>query len=316
MRGRLATACLLGAGLLLALPAAAPAQEPTYTAGQDVAPAFEGWVKHADGSQALVFGYMNRNWEEEPDVPIGANNTFSPGPADRGQPTHFLPRRNRFVFEVPVPADFGEQQLVWTLTVHGKTLKAYGSLNRDYFMDNVVLMSETGALGPGSSDPKIRANKPPDVDLETGTELQARVGVPLTLSVKVTDDGVPPRQANSLPLTKDGTLDLQRALARKTGSITVNKINGLHFSWFPYRGPRAMTFDPPQVKTWEDTRSYADSPWSLFDWVPPELPADGRWVARVTFTKPGTYVLRGRADDGGLYSDVQVTVHVAGTDSQ
>jgi hypothetical protein len=33
-------------------------------------------------------------------------------------------------------------------------------------------------------------------------------------------------------------------------------------------------------------------------------------VSEVTFAEPGTYILRGRADDGGLYSDVEVTVHV------
>jgi len=38
---------------------------------------------------------MNRNWLEEVGVPIGEDNAFSPGPADRGQPTRFLPRRNR-----------------------------------------------------------------------------------------------------------------------------------------------------------------------------------------------------------------------------
>ena len=116
-------------------------------------------------------------------------------------------------------------------------------------MDNVVLMSETGALGPGTSDPKLRANTPPTVNLETGGELQARVGVPLTLSAKVTDDGQPPRVENSLPVTKEVQVDLKKALARKTGSVTVGKMNGLYFAWFPYRGPRAMTFDPPQVKT-------------------------------------------------------------------
>jgi hypothetical protein len=45
-------------------------------------------------------------------------------------------------------------------------------------------------------------------------------------------------------------------------------------------------------------------------WTAPELPEDGRWVSEVTFDEPGTYVLHGRADDGGLYTDVEVTVRV------
>jgi hypothetical protein len=35
-------------------------------------------------------------------------------------------------------------------------------------------------------------------------------------------------------------------------------------------------------------------------------------VSEVIFSEPGTYILRGRADDGGLYADKEVTVHVRG----
>jgi hypothetical protein len=44
------------------------------------------------------------------------------------------------------------------------------------------------------------------------------------------------------------------------------------------------------------------------------VPAGGRvrWVSEVTFSEPGTYILRGRADDGGLYSDSEITVRVEG----
>ena len=59
-------------------------------------PAYEGWERNADGSFNLVFGTMNRNWAEELDIPIGPANTIEPGDPDQGQPTHFLPRRNRF----------------------------------------------------------------------------------------------------------------------------------------------------------------------------------------------------------------------------
>ena len=138
------------------------AQSLSYTSGQIVSPAYEGWEQDPDGSKYFVFGYMNKNWEEELDVPIGAANSFAPGDADRGQPTHFLPRRNRFVFRVPVPKGFSEKdELVWTLTTQGKTTKAYASLRTDYLIDDMVKASETGALGPGTSNPTVRSNKPP-----------------------------------------------------------------------------------------------------------------------------------------------------------
>jgi hypothetical protein len=95
----------------------------------------------------------------------------------------------------------------------------------------------------------------------------------------------------------------------------VEKITGLNMSWFVYRAPEdveaqsVVSFDPPQVAVWEDTRPFSNSPWAPF-WIPPEPPEDGRWITEITFTEAGTYVLRGRADDGGLFTDEDVTVRV------
>ena len=287
------------------------AQGLTYASGQTLSPAFEGWGQNPDGSFSLLFGYMNRNWEAEPDIPVGSDNNFSPGAADRGQPTHFLPRRNRFVFKVQVPADFGEQELAWTLRTNGVERKAYGSLKPDYLVDNMVIMSETGTLGAGRSDAELRGHEPPVVELEMDSVIDARVGQPVTLAAHVTDDGLPKRSTRSLPLNDDGTLNLEAAM-RTPSRITVQKVMGLHLTWYVYRGPVGgdVSFTPGQIAPWEDTRPYSNSPWSSF-WVPPELPEDGRWVTEVTFHVPGTYVLQGRADDGGLFTDKRVTVRVS-----
>ena len=289
----------------------AAAQGLTYASGQTISPAFEGWEENADGSFSLLFGYMNRNWEEEPDLPVGSDNNFSPGSADRGQPTHFLPRRNRFVFKVQVPADFGEKELVWTLNVRGEERKAYGSLRPDYYVDNVVIMSETGTLGPGTSNEELRQHTAPVVELEMESVIDAQVGRPVTLAAHVSDDGVPGRGRGRTPVNDDGTLNLDRAM-RTPSRITVQKVMGLHLTWYVYRAPvgSKVTFNPGQISPWEDTRPYSNSPWASF-WVPPELPEDGRWVTEVTFHQPGTYVLQGRADDGGLFTDNRVTVRVS-----
>ena len=42
----------------------------SYQSGQNVSPAYEGWIQNEDGSKTMVFGYMNRNWSEELDVPV------------------------------------------------------------------------------------------------------------------------------------------------------------------------------------------------------------------------------------------------------
>src|SRR6516225_7354729 len=194
--GQLTTMTKLTAGssaLLVAIAfgsAAVSGQMLSFTRGQTVAPAYEGWEQGTNGSKYFVFGYMNRNWEEEIDVPVGPENRFAPGNPDQGQPTRFLPRRNRFVFKVQVPAGFKEKdELVWTLTSHGKTEKAYASLRPDYILDDVVKASETGALGAGTSSPEVRANQPPTVRVEEIKNRTVKVGEPLTMIADVKDDG-------------------------------------------------------------------------------------------------------------------------------
>ena len=291
----------------------------SYQRGQNISPAFEGWEENEDGSFSLVFGYHNRNWAEELDVPVGPENFISPGPEDQGQPTHFLPRRNRFTFKVRVPADFGDQELVWTLTTQGTTEHAYGSLRIDYKLDNMVIASETGALGIGVSNAETRANQRPTLHVEGETVRRVRVGQPVTIRARLEDDGLEAaieRQERTMraraaaAAAREGPPTLTASQLRPPTRITVNKRVHHHVAWFLFRGEGEVEFDPPQVKTWEDTRTGANSPWAPH-WAPPPIPEDGVWVTTVTFDRPGTYVLRGRGDDGALYHDQDVTIIVA-----
>jgi hypothetical protein len=332
-----ATMLLAGAALAITVQTGSA---QSYSRGQNISPAFEGWEENADGT-FFLFGYMNRNWEEEIDVPVGPDNSIQPGGPDLGQPTHFLPRRNRFMFRVRVPKNFTEKdEMIWTLTTKGKTEKAYATLRTDYKVDDVVIASETGSLGAGTSSPEIRANKRPVVKVEGEKKRSARVGQPLSVVAIVTDDGVPRRRGGAGAEGAQGARGAQgrggrgaQQAAGETPSadpgnpvqglpgqnrnpaynppsrITVGKANGLHLSWFVYRGAGKVTFEPPQVKVWEDTRAGTNSPWAAL-WQPPPLPADNRWTAQATFTEPGTYVLRARADDGALYADDEITVTV------
>ena len=297
--GRLAALLVQTAVSLLVVQTGAA---QSYSSGQPVYPAYEGWEKNEDGTFNLVFGYMNDNWQEELNVPIGPENNLQPGVPDQGQPAHFLPRRNRFIFRVKVPKDFGAKEAVWTLTTHGKTQKAYGSLRPDLVIENVDIMSETGALGAGTSNPELRGDKPPVVKIEGAKNRDAKVGQPVTLVTVVTDDGIPKVRRFSPEI-------VQRISARPPSRPTVAKNLGLYMAWFVYRGAGTVTFEPSQAKVWEDTRSGANSPWAPI-WVSPAVPADGKYVAKVTFDEPGTYVLCARADDGALTTDEFVTINV------
>ena len=259
----------------------ASSQMLSYNSGQNVSPAFEGWEKNDDGSFNMMFGYMNRNWVEEVDVPVGPDNNIAPGLPDQGQPTHFQPRRNRFVFKVRVPADWGKKELVWTLTTKGKTEKAFASLREDSLVDNIVQASEQGALGAGVSSPAIRANTAPEITIDTG-ERRAQIGQPLTLIAFAKDDGVPrprygpdsreaeraaaarARATNTTPPAPvaRGTMTFDPAAQRPPSAITVGSQTGLRHSCFVYRGAGRVEFTPRQAKVWEDTRAGANSPWA------------------------------------------------------
>ena len=217
--------CVGGATLILAvgLPVLAGAQDTKvdapipHTDGQSVSASFEGWYPNQEGTRSLVFGYFNRNYDEHLDLPVGPENRFEPGPADRGQPTHFYPRRQTGVFAVVVPADFGDQQLTWTLTAHGVTIAIPGHLRPEWI---ITALEEVTS---GNTPPVIRFGGP---DAEPGqgplgirsAALTATVGVPTTVTVWATDDGI--RKA--------------RAAGRPSRSGVV---------WSTYRGAGSVSFD-------------------------------------------------------------------------
>jgi autonomous glycyl radical cofactor GrcA len=314
---------------LLVFQAVSAQTRYSYSTGQSVSPAYEGWWSNEDGSFTLFFGYMNTNWLEELDVPIGPENNIEPGGPDQGQPTHFYPRRNPFLFTIRVPKDLGNKELIWTLTTKGKTERAYASLKTDYQIDKHVISTEVGG-DFGSLRDELRTQVPPDIKVEGDTRRSVRVGEPLTLVAFVKDpDGIParrdrtalPGRGRGLPAGGTGQLGAPRAgqpdLANPVNpaySPTFQGVpgtpGGLRFSWSVYRGQAAaVTFSPEQMKTWMDTRVYANSPWSP-PYLIPEPPPDGKWVVQATLQEPGTYVLRAVASDGALFTYDNVTVSV------
>jgi len=264
--------------------------QTAYRSGQDVTPGFDGWEVNPDGSFNLAFGYFNRNWDEEIDIPIGPNNNVEPGGPDQGQPTHFYPRRNRYTFRIKVPKDFGTKEIVWTLTARGKTNKSYATLKPEYITDPELQQFDIGDFGHNNE--KLRNNKKPVISVEGDAKRTVRVGEPLALTAVATDDGVPP------------------VLAAPTRLVGRHGSWGLRVAWLVYRGSsKQVTFDPAQFKTYPDYRINSNSPWTP-GWAPPPLPANGKFPVKVTFSAPGTYVVRALAHDGGLDSAQDVTVVV------
>ena len=218
--------------------------------GQTIAPVFEGWEPNPDGTVSLYFGYMNRNWKEELDIPIGPGNFFSPGPQDRGQPTHFMPRRHKQIFWVVVPKTFPvDQSLVWTLTIRGHTERVPGSLKPEQQID----VSRETATG----------NQRPTLDV--GPDLTVGVGQPLTLTVGVTDDGIP-KPRPPLPGAKEPP----------------SVFAGPNVRWSKYRGPGGVTFAQSVVPI-----------------------VGGKATTTATFAEAGAYLVQAMADDGSVLAQSQ-----------
>jgi hypothetical protein len=211
-------ALIIGIGIvgLALLPTAANAQlvQLRHWTGQAVAPVYEGYDVNPDGSFNMWFGYMNRNYEEELDLPLGDANKFEPGVADRGQPTHFAIRRHKDVFKVVVPKNFGDQQLVWTLTSHGQTEKVIGTLKPVWMIDRLRTTR-------GGNSENVNSNTPPVVHVESMEQTIPSTGS-ATLNVSATDDGLP-QTRNGMPI-------------------------GMTVVWEKYRGPGSVVFTPAKAR--------------------------------------------------------------------
>lgn len=269
--------CALALALIVVTAPSARPQQVRYARGQNVAPAFEGWERNPDGTFNMVFGYLNRNYEEEVDIPIGPNNRFDFGGDDQGQPTHFYPRRQRFVFKVVVPKDWDkDRRLVWTLTSRGRTETAKGWLQLEWELNPGVYSENSGGgvLEEGNQPPVIEGSHAQTVTLPD----------PLTLRISAFDDGLPkPPQRRSSAAT--ATPDPAPA-----NPDSRRRAQGLRTRWIQYRGPGKVTFDPGNT--------------------PPVYGKPVDLTTKVSFSTPGTYLLRAIASDGQLESVHAVTVTV------
>ena len=278
------------------------AGQERFDTGQNVAPVFEGWMRNPDGSFDFYFGYMNRNWVEEPIVPIGPNNSFSPGPADRGQLTFFYPRRNLFTFSVRVPKDWGpKQELVWTLTVHGKTEQAFGWLQSEWEIDPLVI-AENARTRYGRTPEEISANQPPSIRVDPVQPVTLPKALALTAAV--TDDGRPPPRPKRSPRKGLPTLSAPPAPVNlPTYKMPIPPANDLSVLWIVYRGPAKVTFEPTGYQAVKADQVN-------------DAKKSGKAVTTARFTQPGTYVLRATAADGLTTTSADVTVTVTGTGAQ
>lgn len=271
------------------------AYQHKYDSGQTIQPIFQGWSANEDGTFDMHFGYLNRNYSDELDIPVGADNTIDMAGLDniQNQPTYFQTRNNRDIFTVNVPADFGSREIVWRLTTEGQTLEAIGWLQSEWEID------EFGGYEP---DPKVLANNPPELSVVSATSV--RLPAKLNLTASVTDDGLPEfepspertnNEWNTTPLlsTPAGALEIPTNVPHLQTNLRGMKVrpvvprDKLTVSYTVWRGPANITTEP----------IFAEA-------------ANGSASTEITFTEPGEYQLQVRAFDGGKSTYEFITVNV------
>jgi hypothetical protein len=132
-----------------------------------------------------------------------------------------------------------------------------------------------GNLNPGEDDP----NKPPAIAIASIPPVTA--GRPVSLTALVTDDGLPkPRRASE---ANRGTIP-----TAQSNTVVGIRPRGLTVTWFEYRGPAQVTFDP----------------------VGPTWATSGQASTTALFANPGTYILRATANDGALSTSADIVVTV------
>ena len=280
---------VIGLGAAERVRAQADPQGYLFNSGQTIQPFFEGWAHNPDGSFEMHFGYLNRNYVEDVQVPIGANNRMSPAGPDRGQPTYFYPRVNRRIFSVTVPADWGDRELIWQVATHEESYRAVGWLQPEW----EIAATATGRAAPADES----GNEAPALQLEVPDSVS--LSETLTMTATVADDGLPPPPRPRSP--GRGTLptfeppDTGPTLPVNVPQIRPDsrnqpvrvRVDRVNVTWTLLRGPIGG-----RVKAQDD-----------------EAP-DGVATVTATFESAGNYVFRVQASDGRLSTSEEFSVTV------
>jgi hypothetical protein len=184
------TVLTLVAAACLAGTAGAQPSQPIYVQ-------YDGFVRNANGTLTLSFGYFNMN---NVDVTIepGDANVFTPSPADRNQPVTFLKGRHRFACSMVVDKTF-DGKLQWTVKASGKTETTTAkTLDPLYELELNSEKRAIAGLDVANAPKNVCVNRPPVTEIvnpfgaaDASTKLAAKANQDLPINGHVEDDGLP-----------------------------------------------------------------------------------------------------------------------------
>ena len=271
--------------LLLAVSTPSPGQDdqPRFLSlsppeGLPIIPLMEGWVANENGATTISFGFINRNTEEDVDIPLGENNYIEPAEFDGMQPTHFPSGRDTGVFTVTLPADRADVDVWWYLkTGAAETLKVPGRRGASAYELDFIRPRPQGSLQPLAAF--------------DGSALSAG------LMANISDYG----SSVTVGETVELTLNARDPAERDPEDTRFSEPLDMNVAFNKHQGPGTVTFarDPN-----------APEPENPFDPDDPRFdrftgPADneaiieggaGSAMVLATFSEPGDYIIRAVVD--------------------
>jgi K319-like protein len=190
MNGSRLGAALTVTGLLVAGPLASTSQAQQ---NQPIYPAYDGFLKNADGSYTLSFAYFSHN-ADVVTIPPGTTNAFAPAPGDRQQPTVFKPGHWRFQCIMVVGPEF-DGKMVWNLSYAGTTTgTSQRMLQSNWYL--VEGAEELKKIDFATAKRGVCLNRAPIVRVlgvgrGEGAALSGAVGEQIALFGSIADEGLP-----------------------------------------------------------------------------------------------------------------------------
>jgi hypothetical protein len=243
---------------------------PLPPIGQRVVPFFDGWYGNPDGTTTFSFGYSNLNREEVVKIPLGPDNFIEPKEYDGRQPTIFAPAVPDTTDGAGRGSDRRDRERgVFTVTAPAgfKGTVVWTLRNRGQTF-SVPASAKTGAyrllwpMAMGSIPPLLRFK--PDGPAGRGpTGIQAdpaQTSVGAPLSLTVWIADDSVREKDTVPIKP------------REAKPALNAV------WYQHSGPGPIVFTPQKT---------------------PIAQLEGTATTSATFTRPGEYVIRARADNFG-----------------
>ena len=275
----------LPALLLLAVapPSRAQDDQPRFLSltppeGQAIIPVMEGWVANEDGTTTISFGFINRNSDQDVEIPIGENNFIEPAEFDGMQPTHFPSGRGTGVFTVTLPADQEDTDVWWRLTSgESELLEVPGRRGVSAYELDFVRPRPQGSLQPLAAfgDAALAAGLTAGISVHGAT---VTAGEQIELVVNARD----PAERDTDDPRFGEPLDM---------NVEFNK----------HQGPGEVTFERDPEAPVPENPFAEDDPRFEFFTGPQNNEAiieggEGSAMVLVTIAEPGDYVIRAAVD--------------------